>query len=98
MRKKATLEQVQRPQVLANSHHVELRIRVSSAFFAALAVQARSEGSTAGELVRDALASLLPPDPPAGGSTPLHVTKNGRWSVLSAEERRRAARGERIFG
>ena len=94
---------VQCPQVLAlPSGLVEVRVRVQSGWWAQLATQARAEGSTTAELVREALVSLVPPD---GATTVPHVTgtlyptKGGGTSLMSPEERRRSRSGtdERIF-
>jgi hypothetical protein len=93
---------VQCPQVLAlPSGLVEVRVRVQSGWWAQLATQARAEGSTTAELIRQALVSLVPPDgaTTAPRVTPTHYpAKNSAgFSVLSPEERRRMNRGERIF-
>jgi hypothetical protein len=107
MRRIAKLSDVQRPQVVSlASGLVEVRLRVSSTWWSQLATQARAEGSTVAELVRDALVSLVPPDGattvPLPPVTPDRVvqpyrTKTGSLSSLTAEQRSRAARGDRIF-
>ena len=93
---------VQRPQIVSMDNGlIEVRVRVPLLWWTQLVVQARSEAATAGQLIQEAIASLVPPDGARKDGQAVvaepHRTRTGSLSSLSADQRRRAARGESIF-